>query len=284
MTPSVRGRTKELAAVSADPLLHLADFLRAYEESTGWPLRFVETADADLDPEVLWAMPIGGRAGTLGELRLELGGSPALTGHRVDLEVAAALASSYAAVLNALIQSQFQLRRSEAELATAVPVIARRGEQEHIATRLESVLATAVDAILCTAAGLYLLDDATTHLKLRAAWGLPVSHLCEPARPLKGAKSDLEAMAGHAVVLESPEEMLHWAVPEPCDAALCVPVSSSSQVFGTLWLFDERSRIFNERQVGLAEFAAGRIALELEREILLAEIVHRDAAPATRLD
>lgn len=278
MTPTVPGQA-ELAAAGAEPLSHLSDFLRAFEECTGWPLRFVDTVDADLDPEVLWAMPVGGRVGTLGELRLELGGSPVLAGRRIDLEIAAALAASYAAVINGLIQSQFQLRRSEAELATAVPVVARNCEHEHIAARLEAALAAAVETSLATSAGLYLLDDATTQLKLRAAWGLPASRLAEPARPLTQSAADLEAMAGHAVVLESREELESWSVPEPCSAALCVPVSSSTQILGTLWVFDDRPRPFDERQVGLAEVVASRLALELEREVLLAQITQREPAP-----
>lgn len=276
--PFVHGQAAQLASAT-DALTYLADFLRAFEECTGWPLRFVETADSHLDPEVLWAMPVGGRKGTLGELRLELGGSPAIAGRRIDLEVAAELATSYAGLLNSLIQTQYQLRRSQAELATAVPLVARRGEPKHIASRLEASLATAVRSVSVTAAGLYLLDDATTQLKLRVAFGLPASRLAEPARRLADAVADLEAMAGHAVVLETPDDMETWAVPESCDAAVCVPVSSSTQILGTLWLFDERPRAFDDRDVAVAEAIAGRLALELEREILLNELAQREVTP-----
>ena len=279
MTPFVHGKAAKLAASAADAMTHLADFLRAFEECTGWPLRFVETADAHLDPEVLWAMPVGGRAGTLGELRLELGGSPAVAGRRIDLEVAAELATSYAALLNSLIQNQIQLRRSEAELAIAVPLVARRADRKHIAGRLEASLAAATRAVSGTAAGLYLLDDATTQLKLRVSWGLSGERLAEPARPLSQAAADLEAMAGHAVVLETPGQMEAWSVPEPCGAAVCVPVSSSTQILGTLWLFNERPRSFDDREVALVETFAGRLALELEREILLNELAQRDVTP-----
>jgi len=277
--PFLHGKAARLAASATDALTYMADFLRAFEECTGWPLRFVETTDSHWDPEVLWAMPVGGRHGTLGELRLELGGSPSIAGRRTDLEAAAELATSFASLLNSLIQTQYQLRRSEAELATAVPLIARRGDRKHIAGRLESSLATVVRSLSATAAGLYLLDDATTQLKLRVAFGLPSSALAEPARPLADAVADLEAMAGHAVVLEAPGDMETWAVPEPCEAAACVPVSSSTQILGTLWVFDERARGFDDRDMALLETIAGRLALELEREILLNQLAQREVTP-----
>ena len=65
------------------------------------------------------------------------------------------------------------LRQREAELATFVPVVVRADETPSLATRLEAVLRGGAEAIGCQAAGLYLLDPATTELKLRSSWGLP---------------------------------------------------------------------------------------------------------------
>ena len=68
--------------------------------------------------------------------------------------------------------------------------------------RLEAVLRGGTEAVDCQAAALYLLDDATSQLKMRSCWGLPLDRLAAPARPLKGAVADLEALLGHAVVIE----------------------------------------------------------------------------------
>jgi phosphoserine phosphatase RsbU/P len=174
-----------------------------------------------------------------------------------------------------LLSQQARLRRAllerEAELAAGVPVTARPDDAQHLARRLEAILKGGADAVGCQAAGLYLLDETTTTLKLRAAHNLPVEKLLEPARPLRGSMADLEALVGHAVVLEDTSILAHWKCPEDFPAAICVPISGSSAPLGTLWLFADQNRDFTSEQTNLVEIIAGRISADLEREMLLAE-------------
>ena len=131
-------------------------------------------------------------------------------------------------------------------------------------------------AIGCDSAALYLLDDATSQLKLRACWGLPASKFVLPARPLVEQMPDLEALLGHAVALESTADMVGaWKTPEPAEAALCVPVSSPTVPLGTLWFFCNRERPFSDEQTNMAEVVAGKIAADLERTALLQEQISR---------
>jgi serine phosphatase RsbU (regulator of sigma subunit) len=83
--------------------------------------------------------------------------------------------------------------------------------------------------------------------------------------------ADLEALLGHAVVLETTQSLRPWNVPEPCEAALCVPVSSPTMPLGTLWFFSQTPRPFTAEQTNLAEIIAGRVASELDRAVLLHE-------------
>src|SRR5262249_30680354 len=155
------------------------------------------------------------------------------------------------------------------ELAAGVPVASRQGEEPHLAERLEAVLKGGAEAVGCQAAGLYLLDEATSELKLRAVWRLPEERLLAPARPLRGAVADLEALVGHAVMLEDTSLLPHWRCPEDFPAAVCVPVSSPSIPLGTLWTFSDRPRDFTPEETNLLEIVAGRLAADLEREMLL---------------
>lgn len=166
---------------------------------------------------------------------------------------------------------QRALRRAEAELAAGVPLVPQPRPQQHLVERLESVLKASAEAIGCRAAGLYLLDEATTELKLRASFGLPTERLLEPARALRTAMADLEALAGHAVALEDTTKYQHWNLPETCGAAVCIPVSSPTTPLGTLWVFSDEPRPLSDHEVNLVEIAAGRIASDLEREMLLTE-------------
>src|SRR5690606_24574844 len=117
----------------------------------------------------------------------------------------------------------------EAEIATGVPLVLRDDDSRapSLAQRLESVLKGGAEAIGCQAAALYLLDAATTELKLRSSFGLPRRRLLDPARPLRPALADLEALLGHAVVMNEPALFDYWKVPEQgFRSAVCVPVSS----------------------------------------------------------
>src|SRR5690606_35029530 len=142
---------------------------------------------------------------------------------------------------------------------------------QNLALRLEAALRGGAQAVGCQAAALYLLDDATTQLKRRSAWGLPIDRFTRPARLLEGATADLEALAGHAIVLADPSVCAEWPRPEAFPAAVCVPVSSATMPLGTLWMFSARSRDFRDEEVNVVEIVAGRIATDLEREVLLAE-------------
>jgi GAF domain-containing protein len=154
-------------------------------------------------------------------------------------------------------------------LAAGVPVVARTDEPDQLATRLRAVLRAGAKACECHAAALYMLDQGTSELKLRSAWGLRVDRLMQPARPLEGAMADLEALLGHAVALERAASFGPWHVPEAFPAALCVPVSTSATPLGTLWLFSDHERDFTSIHTELAELTAGRLAAELERAMLI---------------
>jgi len=222
----------------------------AYQAATGWPLK------------------IEGPLSTIAE-----GIACSTEAEAIELWKARELASSISGVFAELQRTREELWRREAELAVGVPVSPQPREEEHLAIRLEAILRGGAEAIDCPAAGLYLLDDATTHLKLRAAWGLAKRCFVDAARPLDDAFADLEALIGHAVAIEDASLLPHWKIPESFPAAVCVPVSSPTDPLGTLWFFANDKRNFTDEQTNLAEIVAGRIASELQREVLLSECV-----------
>jgi serine phosphatase RsbU (regulator of sigma subunit) len=192
-------------------------------------------------------------------------------------------------MLGELFETQHVLWKREAELAAGVPLVPAGDEANHLAVRLEAVLKGGAEAVGCQAAALYLLDEGTSHLKLRSCWGLPRDRLRDPARPLRGAVADLEALLGNAVVLDDALLMQHWKVPEGgYAAAVCVPISSPTTLLGTLWVFSTTPRDFDDRQTNMLEIVAGRLASDLEREMLLCEgidaaMLKRQMAAAERL-
>ncbi len=86
--------------------------------------------------------------------------------------------------------------------------------------------------------------------------------------------ADLEALTGHAVVLEDTRLLSHWNVPEEFAAAVCVPLATPGAILGTFWLFCSQVRDFTAAETQLLEILAGRLAVELERHVLLREVAH----------
>lgn len=174
-------------------------------------------------------------------------------------------------IVNELQMTRKTLKLREAELATAIPVVSPTETSEQLTRRLEHLLRAAVEILSGHAAAIYLLDDGTTELKLRAQWGLPAGRMIDPPRPLETSVADLEALSGHAVVMEDAKLLAHWNIPEDFASAVCIPVSSPNVILGTLWFFCDRQRDYTAQETQTLEIVAGRVATELERAVLLRE-------------
>ncbi len=259
-----------------EPFPGLEALCRSFERATGWSLRYESSRASNVS--AIWSAAVDAGAGVpAGEFVLEHSTRTAARGGAaqatavLDLQQVRPLALELSNLLGQLQRTRHVLWQREAELAAGVPITAHANEAAHLAERLEAVLRGGAEAVGCQAAALYLLDDATSQLKLRAAWGLPKERLLEPARPLRGAVADLEALIGHAVVLEDTTLLPHWKPPENFASAVCVPVSTPTIPLGTLWVFCDRVRDFSSQQTNLVEIIAGRLASDLEREMLLHE-------------
>ena len=145
----------------------------------------------------------GGRRKAEGKAGSAVPRPASLTPHPVvtDRDAAQRLAGSIAELLSELLDTRRVLWQREAELAAGVPGSAPRGRKAP-GRPFGSRIAGGAEAVGGDAIALYLLDEATTELKLRCSWGLPFDRLAAPARPLQGAVADLEALLGHAVVLD----------------------------------------------------------------------------------
>ncbi|MEX1224192.1 MAG: SpoIIE family protein phosphatase, partial [Pirellulales bacterium] len=170
-----------------------------------------------------------------------------------------------------LLAARSALAEREAELAAGVPLLLHRSDVASLSDRLTAVLKAGAEVLGGERIAMYLLNESTTALKLRSQWGFEDDKLLEAARPLAGAVADLEALTGSAVALE--DDLLNdaWHVPEPCGAAICVPISSPTSILGTLWIYFDASRAISDVDTNSAELTAGRLAAELEREMLWRE-------------
>ena len=246
----------------------LDQLCRAFEQATGWPLQCSPEAAAARQPGILWSAPAAPEA-EREQMHVAVAsaeGPPAVQ-MQIELPAAVELAGAIGHLISDLARTRQALWKREAELAAGIPLSPRTSEP-HLAQRLQAALRAAVEAAGCDAAALYLVDDTTSYLKLRSVCGLPQERLLLPPRELARSPADLEALLGHAIVLEDAAAQAEWQPPEACQAAVCVPVSSATTPLGTLWVFGNHVRDFSDHEVNMIEIVAGRIAAELEREML----------------
>lgn len=199
-------------------------------------------------------------------------------------EAAWALLQSVNTLLGRLKQCEDAIARQEAELAAGLSVtLSEPTPEDSLHHSMEEALERAVIASGSDAAAVYLLDDATSTLKMRSCVGLPKTNLAKPPRSLRGALADLEALLGNAVLLENVAIAPDWNCPEPYAAALCVPIGSASMPQGTLWLWSNHIRDFCTADIEAAKTAADKILADIERRVLSSEVL-RVRAAAQQLD
>lgn len=273
--------TERLLPTAAEDAAHgqwIDQVCQPFFHHTEWRLAIEPQPPASHDPDLLWSAPVDpGVGAALGHISIRRACEEARAREvgradgRLSNEAAAALGEIIHTLATAVLQTRRALREREAELAACVPVIPHQNEGAHLAARLEAVLRSAANVLGCDAAALYMLDAATTELKLRACWGLPAERLLNPPRRLAEALADLQALSGHAVAIEQPALAAAWRVPEACAAGLCVPISTPTVPLGTLWLFCQQPRPFTDKDQHVAEIAAGRLAADLERHAMLVD-------------
>ncbi len=165
---------------------------QSFARATGWQLEYAAGPPPSVTTSLMWSAPVDPGVGTSpGHIRLlfpeERKSSENHAKPSLSLEQAAPLAEAIGQLWGEVLHTRHALRQREAELAAGVPLVVRDDDARapSLAERLESVLKGGAEAIGCQAAALYLLDDATSELKLRSSWGLPRRRLADPARPLR---------------------------------------------------------------------------------------------------
>jgi transcriptional regulator with GAF, ATPase, and Fis domain len=175
---------------------------------------------------------------------------------------------------------QYALRENEEVNIEQLPLPVVNRSDEKFSLSLREQMKDAVRLMDVDAASLYVLNSVNRTLKLRCSWGLPEERLLDPPRPLSRAMADVEAMLGHAVVLNDDFSLTSYNPPENFQTAACIPVTSNSTIFGTVWFFANETRDFDSREMCFFEVVAGRIAAELECRSVTIELNNRNTDKA----
>ncbi len=257
---------------SLDPLDR---FWQAYTDATGWRVdqnharekvsaaRASRGTDSESDLRVLPAV------------NLEILGDAESANDQPSVTQSAAeqLARAAKELSARFERAQEAFRTQEAELAATATPIGTDDRPSFTRVRLEKILRIAMSATGCVAAGIYLLDNDTTNLKLRISQGLPIDRLLAPPRPLRGSRADLESLVQDVVLIDDLAGALAttWNSPEEFAAAIVVKIEEDDLPIGTLWLWAAEPTEFSAQQGAAAQIAAMAISTELARASLQRE-------------
>jgi hypothetical protein len=183
------------------------------------------------------------------------------------------LLESIDSLIQRLHETEQALTKQEGELTASVGMSVRGDETEQLSERIQESLHRAAQLTCSDAAAVYLLDDATSELKMRACWGMSAAALARPPRALRGSLGDLEALLGNAVLIENTRIAPEWNCPENYAAAMCIPIGSPTMPHGTIWLFSDHIRDFQSSDIDAGKSAADKILSDIERSLLADEVL-----------
>lgn len=252
----------------------IPELCRHFSQLTGWRMRFtpldraIEEIQAELEsrPECCWMAALDDGSRPAGFLHLE---SPEEEGAAANFVDATNFARTLARLLARLTRadSQLNLRNSDVSLllnlGLAVPA------QDDLAFALTQLLKAAVHLTGARSAAFFLLEPSTECLRLRALYQLERDEVPQPSRNLRAGLADLNALAEEPVILRIEASGSHALVPRGMRTAVCAAVQSETVPFGTLWVYDRRSRDFSQRDVHVLQSIAAQVAAVLERSALL---------------
>jgi len=190
----------------------------------------------------------------------------------VSMDQAAELLCGIDRLIQRIDRTESALRDREAQLSGLVAFSNHAAPSRELAARLESVLESTAISLGAVCSALYLLDENTTELKLRATYGLPRSRFTLPPRDLRSSLADIEALTGNAVLLSDTKAAPQWQSPEPYRSALVVPIGTTTMPHGTVWFWSNEPRSYTAAQIEVANLAAGRLMGEIEQSILGCEV------------
>ena len=191
----------------------------------------------------------------------------------VTMERAQGLLRAIEGMVARLERTERALSDREAELATQVLMANCWSGVGELSARLEGVLESTARSIGAVASAMYLLDEGTRNLKMRACFGLPKSRLVQPARDLRSSMADLESLLGNAVLLNDLNAAQEWYSPEAYRSAIVVPIGTETMPHGTVWFWSDHARSYQPHEIEVANLAAGRLMSEIEHAFLGGQVV-----------
>lgn len=211
-----------------------------FEATTGWLLNYQSAAPSPSPPQDSILAPIFGRF-EIADLSAKWpAGKPAVS--RVECE-------RLLTQINRLV-GRIEAAEWERHAAGSTPLEATEDSPLLPTNRTDKVanlLRFAKTELSAIGAAVYLLDDATTHLRLRSMIApTAFAPQVESVRSLENALADLESLIGNHVNIHTPEMGETWRIPQPFHYGWCCLLGTKNLPLGTIWIFFSQPRTLDE--------------------------------------
>lgn len=185
----------------------------------------------------------------------------------VSRDMAEKLAVAATDLTNQYQDSLDAIRRQEAELAASAVPSESTETGSRLSSKLQSLLRQVIVATGSNRAAIYMLDEQTTSLKMRACYGLPTARLMAAPRSLRGSRGDLESLVTEVVLIDDLSGSLSatWNSPEDYPSAIVIRLEEEDLPIGTLWIWSDDAKSYTERDGAAAQLASAAIACELAK-------------------
>ena len=251
-------------------------FAAEFEAATGWVLRFDENTASrerrEIEPE---SIPVGKIS--ICDMSASWPAGKNTTSRQLCDQLAERISHIFQDLQNSklkLSQRAISPAENQLEKHQSPSAEAKTRRSENLGQLIQGLLESCVQLSGTDSAAVCLIDEQSknltaqyTHLNFK---------LQGQMRTLSTCPADLEALCGSAIVMSNSESVRVWQSPVDCKSAVCLPISSSTTLLGTLWVFGSDERDFEDSIVNVLEIIAGRIASELELVVAWRELLDRE--------
>lgn len=250
---------------------------RNFAEATGWPLHYtpVDSSSAHAtehrlrrSEDVCWIGEIDDGIQRTGFLHITLPVNPRQDQLFVPISE---LAVSLAELLSEVETISRRVATRSDEISTLAQVGMAQHSQQNLGTSLSSLLEAATQLSGYRSAAFFLLNPATSELRLKASFRIDAQSHPPISHPLHLSRPDLMALSHGPVIVQRRGEPDDRWLPPDVQSSLCVAVQSAQVPIGTLWLYDRRRREVIDRDIQVLQSVAAQIASLLERVVLMKE-------------
>lgn len=134
----------------------------------------------------------------------------------------------------------------------------------NLSDKVANLLRFAKDELNAIGAAVYLLDEATTHLRLRSMIApMAFAPEVEAVRTLENSLADLESLIGNKINIQSPEMGETWKIPKPFQYGWCVVLGTVNLPLGTIWLFFSQARMPSVKELGFIDSLNNQLYSEI---------------------